>query len=675
MPFRAMASDSAPQEQQASEAVCPSAPPRAEVQVGGAEMEMEQPATGCVGGFLQEVEANSSLPPSDDAMPTKAGMESLGSCAWRGFEESRALSLDVEVAQYDSGFIRSSTAEENLLADNLHSRPRKVIRQVTRSHCYDFVSGLIVLLDFVAICRDADTKARGSGDADIFATVTMQFSFVFYVVDLSLRIFANGLSVLKKSAYVLDAFVIGVSIAEPLVELLYQTERGSSLLMIRMVRLCRLVRLVRVMKFFAGMKELRRLTQMIATCARTMFWSFLMCFLVMSMWAVLAVELAHPVAQELAEQGIWGDCERCGRAFGSVMAANLTFFQTISAGDGWGLLAVPIIERAPSTAFVFCGAVMTLTYGIMQLITAVVVDSFADLRKLDVYSLASEINAEEREEKEFLCKVFGKIDTDGSGQVTFAELCHEAYHVKDFQDWLRVMDIDAGDLARLFRMIDRDENGEIDLDEFIDALYRLKNAESNTTTKLVKHIVDNLEKAADQLSAKVGSLKERLDDMQDMQHPRRHAKTGDPVHLQQGSTMCESDAAVQRACIVALEAALSTARDKIDRLPREASPLAEQPDMASMVATSCETVAAEVLDSKGGQKCNDHSLSSLPLGQSETISKNGIGDRDHPGFSTAESTYPRRVHAAPDGSCEDSGEQAASRNWATCLLLQTKPET
>eukprot|EP00929_Paragymnodinium_shiwhaense_P117458 TRINITY_DN8805_c0_g6_i1.p1 TRINITY_DN8805_c0_g6~~TRINITY_DN8805_c0_g6_i1.p1 ORF type:complete len:747 (-),score=141.72 TRINITY_DN8805_c0_g6_i1:145-2385(-) len=496
--------------------------------------------------------------------------------------------------EWKKSFIRSADDEAAKKNKQEVEPPsfRKFAKQLTKNPYYDFAAGFVVLLDFVAICRDTDAKAAAPGGAELFASITMNACFIFYVADLSLRVFLYGLKLFRQNkAFALDLFVICVSVFEHVLEFVRKSNGGSSFLMVRMIRLCRLLRLVRVVKLFAGMKELRRLTQMIATCARTMFWSFLLSFLVMSMWAVLAVELVHPVVIKLVEQGQWPDCERCERAFSSVMQANLTFFQTILAGDSWGQMAIPICEDSPLTGVVFCGALLTLSYGIMQLITAVVVDSFADLRKLDVNSLATEIDAEEKMEKEALRRIFEKIDADESGQVTFQELADGASSVKEFRDWLRVMDIDASDLARLFVILDGDGSGEVDVEEFMDALYRLKNAESRTTTKLVKHIVDAVEKKQDDMFDRFAELQTNFDEMRMLSMQRHAIESEDEHHCSQKDDQMVQhvEAAVQRASAVALEAALSAAINKVHMLTEAGSrpQLTAQRSVGASKASTC----------------------------------------------------------------------------------------
>eukprot|EP00929_Paragymnodinium_shiwhaense_P111836 TRINITY_DN8011_c0_g2_i2.p1 TRINITY_DN8011_c0_g2~~TRINITY_DN8011_c0_g2_i2.p1 ORF type:complete len:729 (-),score=132.94 TRINITY_DN8011_c0_g2_i2:468-2654(-) len=472
--------------------------------------------------------------------------------------------------EYHDAFIRTSVedeeCEEMLLPEQ--SALRRILKRLFRNQRYDFIMGCVVLFDFAAICRDTDARAQGDGQVDVVAVTIMNICFAAYVFEMVARFYVFGLVLLRRWAVILDVVVVSVSILEQAMELTRALVGGSSFVVVRTIRLLRLLRIVRVIKVFAGMKELRRLTQMIATCTKTMFWSFVMSFLVMSMWSVLAVELVHPVVQDLAENGQWADCSRCERAFESVMAANLTFFKTILAGDSWGLLAVPLSEAAPLTSLVLCGSLMTLSYGIMQLITAVVVDSFADQRKKDMDAMVTEIDEEEKTEKDALRRIFAKIDADSSGSLTFQELVDGAMRVREFQDWLRVMDLDSGDLARLFTMLDSDGDGSVSPAEFIYALYRLRNSESKTTTKLVKHVLDNVESTTQSVQTTVQDLQRRFDEMRtaQLQHTYAEGSHSRPLCEEVEPMIPRIEAVVHRATGAALEAGLSAASLKLQSL-------------------------------------------------------------------------------------------------------------
>jgi len=320
----------------------------------------------------------------------------------------------------------------------------------------------------------------------------MDACYLIFVIELLIRLFVEQTRFHYSTWNCLDAFIIFLGGIELFLKLSGMNLSGFAV--IRVVRLCRLLRLIRVMRLFTVLKELRRLLQMMGSCFKTLFWSCLLLVLIMTIWAVIAVEVLNPLVQEVAiKSNPWEGCERCRRSFASVFMANISFFQTVVAGDSWGVMAVPVIEAYPWSAFIFIGALLTLVFGVLNLIVAVIVDTFAENRDKDVVSRAADMDAEEIAEKKVLANIFTKIDADGGGTLSYEELQEGARRVAEFRHWLRVMDIDARDLRQLFLIVDEDESGEIDPDEFIEAMYRMKNTESKTATKFVKHLVTKLD--------------------------------------------------------------------------------------------------------------------------------------------------------------------------------------
>lgn len=169
---------------------------------------------------------------------------------------------------------------------------------------------------------------------------------------------------------------------------------------------------------------------------------------------MLAVEMLHMDMKVLVAEGVWQDCSFCERSLSNVMNANLLLFKTVVAIDSWGRVAVPLIERNPFAAFIFCGSQLSIVFGVLNLIVAVVVDQFAEQRTKDVSNMANELEEEADEEFRRLDKMFQLIDGDGDGELTLPELLDGAAKSREFQNRLRVMDIDQADLHQLFGMLD-----------------------------------------------------------------------------------------------------------------------------------------------------------------------------------------------------------------------------
>ncbi|CAE7619191.1 RH47, partial [Symbiodinium sp. CCMP2456] len=283
-----------------------------------------------------------------------------------------------------------------------------------------------------------------------------------------------------------DLFIIVCGLAEVVMSEARGNVFVENFSLLRVMRIARIARLLKLFRRFSYLKELRKLLSMATSCMRTLCWSFMFCFMVMTIWAMLMVDLVQPLITELGKAGEFGDCEQCLRAAASVMDANLLLFKTVIAGDSWGRIAVPVIEAYPATAIIFVGSLLTLVFGVLNLIVAVVVDTFAEARQKDVQNLAEEMETDIEMDKKFLQKIFDRVDEDGSGELTLSELIEGARKDTEFQSRLRVMDIDEADLQQLFQMIDADDSGTVERDEFIAPLSRWVH-ESKTAPRFIKY--------------------------------------------------------------------------------------------------------------------------------------------------------------------------------------------
>ena len=87
---------------------------------------------------------------------------------------------------------------------------------------------------------------------------------------------------------------------------------------------------------------------------------------------MLIVEVVNPIIEDMVKNSheIIADCEYCQTSTRSVIDANLLLFKTVIAGDSWGQVAVPVIQRNPETAFIFVGSSLSLVFGVLNIIVA-----------------------------------------------------------------------------------------------------------------------------------------------------------------------------------------------------------------------------------------------------------------------------------------------------------------
>merc|ERR1719329_534524 len=173
------------------------------------------------------------------------------------------------------------------------------------------------------------------------------------------------------------------------------------------------------------------------------------------------------------------------------MYANLTFFQIVS-GDGWSELARPLIMNHPWTALLFVGVIFTMVFGMLNLITAVIVDTAAKAREADVVHMAAQKEYERKFAWENVASICVGMDTDKDGKISLEELKRGTKQIPELNAQLSVMGVEARDLLLLFDMIDAEEHGKIPIGDFVDQLYRMQTHEFRTTHMFVRHYVEDI---------------------------------------------------------------------------------------------------------------------------------------------------------------------------------------
>eukprot|EP00435_Cladocopium_sp_Y103_P032142 s1667_g8.t1 len=347
---------------------------------------------------------------------------------------------------------------------------------------------VVVLIDTWCTCNAIDARAGGS-DPSLAVLWISDICLVLYTLEALILVSLTGMAFIKDWMMLMDVGIVSCGWVEILLVQFTPSADflGFRIKVLRVLRLVRIFRPIRLLKRVRALRELYKLAMMMATVFRTLLWCFLLCFIVMTGWAMLMVEIVYPAVQDMHKtDGHFANCEQCQRATSSVMDANLLLFKTVIAGDGWGEIAVPVIQEHPATAIIFVGSLLTLVFGVVNLIVAVVVDTFADARQNDVQNLAEEMEDEIEHDRRALAKLFARIDKDKSGQLTLHELIEGARHDRAFQSRLRVMDIDEQDLEQLFHMIDADQSGTIEIAEFIGPLSRWAH-DSKTAPRFIKY--------------------------------------------------------------------------------------------------------------------------------------------------------------------------------------------
>jgi len=373
------------------------------------------------------------------------------------------------------------------------------------------IMALVILVDALVTVVDVDARAAGN-EPPRAMMVLSDICLCMYTAELLAMIFVGGLRIFLNWMPLLDLLIVLCGYAEMVMANFLTPEEVGAMSLLRALRLVRISRLMRLLRKSRSLKELQKLATMMTTCFKALLWSFLLCFVIMTLWAMLMVEMLHPLIKDNPDFASCGDL--CLEATSSVMRANLLLFQTVIAGDSWGLIAVPLILKHPETAIIFVLSLLTLVFGVLNLIVAVVIDMFAEARERDMVNLAEELEYELEDDKKYLQKLFDRMDANNDGELCFEELMAGAGRDPEFQSRLRVMDIDQADLQMLFDMVDLNGDGMIQPTEFIGPLSRWAR-DSKTAPRFVKYNLMKMQAQQEELfylsDFYLRSLSERLD--------------------------------------------------------------------------------------------------------------------------------------------------------------------
>ena len=284
---------------------------------------------------------------------------------------------------------------------------KKRLHRFLTSYWFSVFLLCVILIDSWCICFDVDSRAAAMEPPRIVPVIT-DLCILVYTVDLCTLVVATGWASLIEWGRGVDLFAVLCAWAEFLVFSTGNEEVGMVLRGLSCLRVFRAVRLAGLLgRKTHGLHALYKLISMMSRTFKELFWSFIFCFAFMTAWAVLFVEVAHPMVLRLqANQRLFEDCPGCLRAFSSVMDANLSLFKTAIVGDAWGDLAVPLIQANPAVALLFVGSQLTLVFGVLNGIVAVVVEAFAEARTHDVLVIADEMEKDFEKDAGLLLRRF-----------------------------------------------------------------------------------------------------------------------------------------------------------------------------------------------------------------------------------------------------------------------------
>mmetsp|Transcript_3285 Transcript_3285/g.9302 ORF Transcript_3285/g.9302 Transcript_3285/m.9302 type:complete len:559 (-) Transcript_3285:138-1814(-) len=243
----------------------------------------------------------------------------------------------------------------------------------------------------------------------------------------------------------------------------------STLRLARIVRIIRVVRVIRVMRFF---RELRLMLYALMQCAKLLSWVILVLLLILFMFGM---SFTTATSDLLEESGTWTDPQRSRLVewFGTVDRSILNLFQAVYGGTDWGEYYNALRVLPGIYVILFLAYMCFALLAVVNVITAIFVDSAFQCNQNDTDILVNEELEAKKQFENRIRDVFEEMDDGGEGQISLQDF-EARLDDERVIAYFNALTLEVRDARKLFKLLDYDQSGTIDVDEFLTGCMRLR---------------------------------------------------------------------------------------------------------------------------------------------------------------------------------------------------------
>jgi len=358
---------------------------------------------------------------------------------------------------------------------------QRMVASVVFSYTMEAIVTIVIVYNLVLVVIQTDEEAKcfpeysssnfedcgTNGENIAWLKYSNLALLIFYSFEAGGKIFVAHFAYFKGKDNLLDFVICCLG---------WLGEFLNGLVGLSWLRVFRLWRLFRIINRMARIPEIHMLVAGLAGAIRAIFFGGIMLLMTLLFCSILLVQFIHPIAIELN----FGECERCARGYRSVVESILTLFQQIVAGDSWGMINIPVIEKSPYLGLLLPGAQLLIAMGIMNLILAVVVDRSVEAREQNKAKMAEEERVRKQERKLRLLKVISEFDEDASGTLSRAEIdgALQSPKAEEFQHIMKVADVSAKELSLILDALSAEtDDGEVSYDRLCTVIHDIEDAD------------------------------------------------------------------------------------------------------------------------------------------------------------------------------------------------------
>eukprot|EP00746_Dinoflagellata_sp_MGD_P018472 gnl/MRDRNA2_/MRDRNA2_142840_c0_seq1.p1 gnl/MRDRNA2_/MRDRNA2_142840_c0~~gnl/MRDRNA2_/MRDRNA2_142840_c0_seq1.p1 ORF type:complete len:683 (-),score=135.04 gnl/MRDRNA2_/MRDRNA2_142840_c0_seq1:11-1945(-) len=378
--------------------------------------------------------------------------------------------VDEEMIRADSFYISPKAKGQKS-----KSKPQISLRQFVHSTAFELFCSSIIAANAIFMGIQVDRSVR-----DPEGTTTIREDFALFrlfflscfTLELLLRLLVNRIHFFFCPHWrwnVFDFVVVCLSLLEEFLESLADTG-FSNLSFLRLLRLLRLARIVRIIRVFRFFYELRVMVTLMLGCLKAVLWAMLLLLLMIYIFGLVFCQAAADqmsASDDLTHNGHLRDY------FGNLRRGCFSLWKAVSGGADWETMAQALIDIDINFGYVFSFYILFIVLGVFNVITSLIVQEANRQVTQDHDIVIKEEMSRQDSYMRGILRLFKEADTDKSGTLTWEKL--EA-HLEDdrVKAFFRSLELDISEARGLFMLLDLNDNGVVNADEFVTGCLRLK---------------------------------------------------------------------------------------------------------------------------------------------------------------------------------------------------------
>lgn len=381
---------------------------------------------------------------------------------------------------------------------------------------------------------------------------------VIFTLELSMKIYVLQLRFFKVdiSWHILDVVVVSTGLVELVIDLVNLmntcencSESGLDLGILRALRIARAVRLARLARLVQYIRELRRLIISVLATLKSVFWTIVLLALIIYTFAVIFQQAVNDYEQSVLRSNATPSSET-EKFFPGLLRTAMTLLQTATGGLSWIEVESALSNISTLLVVTFLLYFSFIYFAVLNVVTGVFCSTAIENASQDAEAQIDEHVRKSKDYSDRLVKVFEKMDTDNTGTISILEF-EEMWEDPALQALLSTLGISQSKAWKLFEIMDEDDNGEINADEFVSTCFKLQGSAQRVDTERIYAGLKRLGAAIEDIGGYLQDILQGLANVKSSVETRRPIqlipRSGSAPTPSKSASMASASAALRKA--------------------------------------------------------------------------------------------------------------------------------